>query len=316
MDLAIRRTGTFANRQIAMISTPTVAEVSRIEQAYMESDQRKYYLPVPALRDVADAALGAGEVAGPEAGRSMVRVRALPRPHRGPSQIRDAGAGGVARGSRRATATRPAFGSTDCIRRGRPGDALAKDFLRARKSPERMQTFTNTVLAETFQQAGATKTDASELLARREPYRADRVLPVGVVLITAGVDLQADRIEMEIVGWGRDEESWSLAYVVLPGDPAQRELWDMLRPGALADVRSSVRPGIEDGRGVRGLGVPSGDRAAVLQRAGGVHREDLSDQGRGGPAPDMAAHARARRRTGGRCGWWAWTPPRRRSTRG
>ena len=51
---------------------------------------------------------------------------------------------------------------------------------------------------------------------------------MGIVLITAGADLQADRIELEIVGWGRDEESWSLAYVVLPGDPAQRELWDML----------------------------------------------------------------------------------------
>ena len=54
------------------------------------------------------------------------------------------------------------------------------------------------------------------------------MLPAGVVLITLGADLQADRIEMEIVGWGRDEESWSLAYVVLPGDPAQRELWDLL----------------------------------------------------------------------------------------
>jgi hypothetical protein len=40
--------------------------------------------------------------------------------------------------------------------------AVAKDFLRARKSPERMQTFTNTVLAETFQQAGATKTDVGD----------------------------------------------------------------------------------------------------------------------------------------------------------
>ena len=47
VDLAIRRTGTFANRQIAMVSTPTIAEVSRIEQAYQESDQRKYYVPCP-----------------------------------------------------------------------------------------------------------------------------------------------------------------------------------------------------------------------------------------------------------------------------
>jgi phage terminase large subunit GpA-like protein len=103
---------------------------------------------------------------------------------------------------------------------------LAKDFLRARKSPERMQTFTNTVLAETFQQAGATRTDAGELLGRRQAYRPDVKLPAGVVLITLGADLQADRIELEIVGWGRDEESWSLAYIVLPGDPAQRDLWD------------------------------------------------------------------------------------------
>jgi len=47
-----------------------------------------------------------------------------------------------------------------------------------------------------------------------------------VALITLGADLQADRIELEIVGWGRDEESWSLAYIVLAGDPAQRDLWD------------------------------------------------------------------------------------------
>ncbi len=47
VDLAIRRTATFANRQIAMISTPTIAEISRIDQAYLESDQRKYYVPCP-----------------------------------------------------------------------------------------------------------------------------------------------------------------------------------------------------------------------------------------------------------------------------
>jgi phage terminase large subunit GpA-like protein len=82
-------------------------------------------------------------------------------------------------------------------------------------------------LAEVFQLAGTMKTDASELLARRQLYRPEEKLPSGVVLITLGADLQADRIELEIVGWGRDEESWSLAYIVLAGDPAQRDLWDL-----------------------------------------------------------------------------------------
>jgi phage terminase large subunit GpA-like protein len=49
-----------------------------------------------------------------------------------------------------------------------------------------------------------------------------------VVVIAAGVDVQGDRLESEIVGFGRDEESWSLGYIVLPGDPARPEVWSML----------------------------------------------------------------------------------------
>jgi phage terminase large subunit GpA-like protein len=227
VDLAIRRTGTFANRKIAMVSTPTIAEVSRIEQAYLESDQRKYFVPCPHCETF--QILRWAQVKWPdrkpaEAWYECDRCHGPIADHHKPPMLE--------RGEWRAEAVgdgdTAGFWLNGLYSPWTTWGQLAKDFLRARKSPERMQTFTNTVLAETFQQAGATKTDAHELLARREPYRADRILPAGVVLITAGADLQADRIEMEIVGWGRDEESWSLAYVVLPGDPAQRELWDML----------------------------------------------------------------------------------------
>jgi phage terminase large subunit GpA-like protein len=47
-------------------------------------------------------------------------------------------------------------------------------------------------------------------------------------LITAGVDVQADRLEIEIVGWGKDEESWSIAYHVIPGDVTGGEVWENL----------------------------------------------------------------------------------------
>jgi phage terminase large subunit GpA-like protein len=56
-----------------------------------------------------------------------------------------------------------------------------------------------------------------------------------VALITAGVDVQADRLEMEIVGWGRDEESWSIAYHVIPGDVTRNEVWDHLEGLLLAE---------------------------------------------------------------------------------
>jgi phage terminase large subunit GpA-like protein len=49
-----------------------------------------------------------------------------------------------------------------------------------------------------------------------------------VVLITAGVDIQDDRIELEVVGWGRNEETWSLDYKTIYGDPSARGVWDEL----------------------------------------------------------------------------------------
>lgn len=97
LDLAIRRTGTFANRQIAMVSTPTIAEASRIEAAYLEIRSAQVLPAVSALRRVPGAALDPGEVVGPEARRRLVRVRAMPRAYRGPSQARHAAVGPVAK---------------------------------------------------------------------------------------------------------------------------------------------------------------------------------------------------------------------------
>ena len=45
--LGIKRSETFWNRKIGLGSTPTVKNVSRIEKAYNESDQRHYWVPCP-----------------------------------------------------------------------------------------------------------------------------------------------------------------------------------------------------------------------------------------------------------------------------
>lgn len=51
------------------------------------------------------------------------------------------------------------------------------------------------------------------LLARREVFSAE--VPDGVAVLTAGIDTQNDRLEIEVVGWGKDEESWSVAFDVI-----------------------------------------------------------------------------------------------------
>ena len=45
---------------------------------------------------------------------------------------------------------------------------------------------------------------------------------------TAGVDVQGDRLEVQIIGWAAYEESFAIRYEVLPGDPAQSHVWQLL----------------------------------------------------------------------------------------
>ena len=88
-------------------------------------------------------------------------------------------------------------------------------------------SFYNTQLALTYRKNTGKQLDADTLLTRREVWAAE--VPDGVAIITVGIDVQDYRIELEVVGWGRDEESWSIAYEVIDGefdDPKTQELLD------------------------------------------------------------------------------------------
>ena len=85
-------------------------------------------------------------------------------------------------------------------------------------SHQSLQSFTNTILAKTWEETGESG-DHEMLYQRAEVYDAE--VPDGVLMLTAGLDVQADRIEYEIVGWNKDEESWSVDYVVIYGDTTQ-----------------------------------------------------------------------------------------------
>ena len=46
------------------------------------------------------------------------------------------------------------------------------------------------------------------------------------MVLTAGADIQVDRLEIEIVSWSALEESWNIDYQIFEGDPAQKAVWD------------------------------------------------------------------------------------------
>jgi phage terminase large subunit GpA-like protein len=89
----------------------------------------------------------------------------------------------------------------------------------------KLKTFVNTQLAETWREIEQ-QISTDQLFARREQYAAE--VPADGLVLTAGVDTQDDRLEMEVVAWGANGESWGIEYKVLHGDPANNDVWSQL----------------------------------------------------------------------------------------
>jgi phage terminase large subunit GpA-like protein len=114
---------------------------------------------------------------------------------------------------------------------------MVAEFLKAKKLPETLKTWVNTSLGETWEEAGET-VEADSLLTRKETWGNEA--PEDVVVVTAGVDVQGDRLEMEVKGWGIGEESWSLDYRQIFGDPAQEAVWKELDACLQRPVKSKT----------------------------------------------------------------------------
>jgi len=106
---------------------------------------------------------------------------------------------------------------------------LATKWIDEKDNPESKQVFYNTRLGLPFEVHALKKIEGQGLSTRRHEYAA--VVPRGVLVITAGVDVQPGstvsegRLEVEVVGWGLGEESWSIEHKVFLGDPAKPDVW-------------------------------------------------------------------------------------------
>ena len=93
-------------------------------------------------------------------------------------------------------------------------------------SGDLLKTWTNTVLGEPYSDA-AEQISENDLKQRCEPYRLQTV-PMAALMLTAAVDVQGNRLEVKVKGWGRGEESWLVDYQVIYGDTEADQPWDVL----------------------------------------------------------------------------------------
>jgi phage terminase large subunit GpA-like protein len=227
INLALARTRTFSRRKVFLVSTPKITGMSRIEAAYEESDKRLYFVPCPTCREF--QVLKFPQLRWPKGGpEEAVYVCA----HCGQEIHNHQKQWMLPRGAWRATAK--GDGKTAGFHLSSLyspvgwfswGEA-AKQFEQAQKNPSLLQVFVNTVLGDTWTLLGEAP-DWKKLYDRREQYKIGLV-PRGGIFITAGADVQRDRIEVEVVAWGRGKVSWSIDYRVFEGDTARTQVWEKL----------------------------------------------------------------------------------------
>lgn len=99
----------------------------------------------------------------------------------------------------------------------------AVDKARAGDTSE-LKTFTNTTLGETWEEE-VEKTEADELSKRADKYRL-RTVPMGGLILVAGVDVQSNRFEVVVWAIGRGEEMWVVDYHIIDANPADEREWE------------------------------------------------------------------------------------------
>lgn len=233
IKLGIRRSEFYANRKIIAASTPLIAGASRIEEMFDLGDKRHYYVPCPNCGYMDILVFREGErghfmkwdAGKPETAYFVCKRSGCIIEHKDKRAM-------LERGEWRADAPEVRghasfrIWSAYSVSPNASWGQLAKEFLEARKFPEQLKTFVNTVLGETWQDRGEAP-EWERLYQRRETYPIGSV-PEGVRFLTCGVDVQKDRFVYEVVGWAANKESWSIDAGLLMGDTGNEESWSRL----------------------------------------------------------------------------------------
>lgn len=232
IGLAEARTSTFGDSSKQyMLSTPTLEHSSVIQKELDATDVNKYYVPCPycgAMQELLFKQLVWTEDNYEDVQYRCIHCNELIEERHKPRML----------GNGEWVATRPENKSLyvrgyhinslysplgwlswrDIVKKY---DAAVKE-----KNAAKMKVFVNTILGETFKEEGEAP-DWQTLYDRREDYKID-VVPEEVGFLTCGVDIQRDRIELEVVGWCENLRTYSITYRVLLGDTSGKNVWNEL----------------------------------------------------------------------------------------
>ena len=233
-DLAMARQTTFYNAKSAEVSTPTVKNASAIEASYATGTMERWKSRCPHCGEYheiqwADIRFEHDEII--VAGKKTYKVRSVCYACPGCGCISTEAE--MKRAPARWEADNPAayeqgtrsFWLNAFVSQWASWESIILKYLNAIGSTRKMQVVYNTCFGELWEDRGDLE-DEDSLMARREEYPAE--LPEGVLVLTAGVDTQDDRMEYEIVGHGHFGETWGIEKGIIMGRPDDDAVWAQL----------------------------------------------------------------------------------------
>lgn len=226
--LATKRLTTFWNKKIVCVSTPTIKDLSRIEVEYEHSTQGEWNIPCPHcgeynplewayikfdkedLSEIEYTCRHCGAIASEYAWKSNFNKGKF-----------------IFKYPKRAVkgfhlnALASLFVSwADIVEK-----FLVANEEKKKGNIELLKAWTNTEMGQTWEEEGE-EIEMDELFNRLEEYGCE--VPEDVIVLTAGVDVQDDRFEVEVVGWGEEKESWGIYYKKIYGDLKTETVWQDL----------------------------------------------------------------------------------------
>ena len=240
-DLAMARQTTFYNAKAVEVSTTTIKNASAIETAYYTGTMERWNSQCPhcgEYHEIRWADIRFEYEESVIARKKTFRVKSVYYVCPGCGcvssevEMKRASAKWVAENPEAYTQGTRSFWLNAFVSQWASWESIVLKYLNALGSTKKMQVVYNTCFGEPWEDRGDIE-DEDSLLARREDYGKDEhgepiELPPGVLVLTAGIDTQDDRMEYEIVGHGHFGETWGIEKGIVMGRPDDEATWRKL----------------------------------------------------------------------------------------
>lgn len=226
-ELVDQRLSNHPDAKLLLMSTPVLRGHSRIESAYEESDQRKFYVPCAHCDHMQVLSFerlrwpdGKPDLVGYHCEKCDGRMVEAHKPRM------------LARGEWRARFPErkrtKGYWLSQLYSPWVTWSKVARKYIEAKRDPSLMQVFHNTRLAKSWDVHAETRVAHQDLIVLRidlPMHDGAPIVPAQVAVLTCGVDVQHNRLEVVVYGWGPGESCWHIDQVIIHGDPSGDQVW-------------------------------------------------------------------------------------------